>query len=156
MAHTIDSDGVRENRLTEMTERQTFAAAKRTAQQTYLNGRCTHIDSERSDECIDFTMMCVCVFFFFVSLYSITSRNNAPISNYGGGFRCKSEYPWCIIEFSKKSRKTKKKVTEKREFLRKTSFRPNRLFYMVVIQKPTTILNKVMNVLILQLCVCHN
>ncbi|KAE9537964.1 hypothetical protein AGLY_005936 [Aphis glycines] len=30
---------------------------------------------------------------------SITSRNNAPISNYGGGFRCKSEYPWCIIEF---------------------------------------------------------
>ncbi|KAF0763646.1 Uncharacterized protein FWK35_00025161 [Aphis craccivora] len=28
----------------------------------------------------------------------ITSRNNAPISNYGGGYRCKSEYPWCIIE----------------------------------------------------------
>ncbi|KAE9534448.1 hypothetical protein AGLY_008538 [Aphis glycines] len=23
----------------------------------------------------------------------ITSRNNTPISNYGGGFRCKSEYP---------------------------------------------------------------
>ncbi|KAF0764816.1 Uncharacterized protein FWK35_00024522 [Aphis craccivora] len=42
----------------------------------------------------------VCFFFcfFFVSVYSITSRNNAPISNYGGGFRCKSEYPWCIIE----------------------------------------------------------
>ncbi|KAF0714993.1 Uncharacterized protein FWK35_00037115, partial [Aphis craccivora] len=60
-------------------------------------------------------MMCVFFFFFFVSVYSITSRNNAPISNYGGGFRCKSEYPWCIIEvnifqqFSKKSRKTKKK-----------------------------------------------
>ncbi|KAF0760009.1 non-lysosomal glucosylceramidase, partial [Aphis craccivora] len=30
--------------------------------------------------------------------FSITSRNNAPISNYGGGFRCKSEYPWCIVE----------------------------------------------------------
>ncbi|KAE9545436.1 hypothetical protein AGLY_000979 [Aphis glycines] len=30
---------------------------------------------------------------------NITSRNNAPISNYGGGFRCKSEYPWCIMEF---------------------------------------------------------
>ncbi|KAF0757673.1 Uncharacterized protein FWK35_00013689, partial [Aphis craccivora] len=59
----------------------------------------------------------------------ITSRNNAPISNYKGGFQCKSEYPWCIIEFSKKSRKTKKKMTEKREFLRKTSFRPNRFFY---------------------------
>ncbi|KAF0726642.1 Uncharacterized protein FWK35_00030545 [Aphis craccivora] len=41
-------------------------------------------NSERSEECIDFTI--------------ITSRNNAPISNYGGGFRCKSEYPWCIIE----------------------------------------------------------
>ncbi|KAE9540084.1 hypothetical protein AGLY_005336 [Aphis glycines] len=49
-------------------------------------------DSERSDECIDFTMI-------------ITSRNNASISNFGGGFRWKSEYPWCIIEFSKKSRK---------------------------------------------------
>ncbi|KAF0767027.1 Uncharacterized protein FWK35_00003957, partial [Aphis craccivora] len=79
------------------------------------------INSERSEECIDFTMMCV-FFFFFVSVYSITSRNNAPISNFGGGFRCKSEYPWCIIEFSKKSRKTKKKMTEKQEFLRKTSF----------------------------------
>ncbi|KAE9524378.1 hypothetical protein AGLY_015215 [Aphis glycines] len=43
-------------------------------------------DSVRSDECIDFTMI-------------ITSRNNASISNFGGGFRWKSEYPWCIIEF---------------------------------------------------------
>ncbi|KAF0744801.1 Uncharacterized protein FWK35_00031041 [Aphis craccivora] len=43
------------------------------------------LDSERSEECIDFTVI-------------ITSRNNAPISNYGGGFRCKSEYPWCIIQ----------------------------------------------------------
>ncbi|KAF0711401.1 Uncharacterized protein FWK35_00036947 [Aphis craccivora] len=95
------------------------------------------IDSERNEECIDFTMMCV-FFFVFVSVYSITSRNNAPISNYGGGFRCKSEYPWCIIEFSKKLKKTKKKMTEKREFLRKTSFRPNRIFFMVVIQKLIT------------------
>ncbi|KAF0761925.1 Uncharacterized protein FWK35_00036562 [Aphis craccivora] len=48
------------------------------------------LDSERSDEyCIDFTMMCVCVF-FFVSVYSITSRNNASISNFGGGFRWQS------------------------------------------------------------------
>ncbi|KAF0752426.1 hypothetical protein FWK35_00034116, partial [Aphis craccivora] len=30
------------------------------------------LDSERSEECIDLTMI-------------ITSRNNAPISNYGGG-----------------------------------------------------------------------
>ncbi|KAF0770253.1 Uncharacterized protein FWK35_00007812, partial [Aphis craccivora] len=48
-------------------------------------------DSERSDECIDFTMI-------------ITSRNNAPISNFGGGFRCKSEYPWCIVEVKNSER----------------------------------------------------
>ena len=87
-------------------------------------------------------MMCV-FFLVFVSVYSITSRNNAPISNFGGGFRCKSEYPWCIIEVKskhfptvfKKIEKNKKKMTEKREFLRKTNFRPNRFFYMIVIQK---------------------
>ncbi|KAE9526246.1 hypothetical protein AGLY_013877 [Aphis glycines] len=45
----------------------------------------TDTNSERNEECIDFTMI-------------ITSRNNASISNFGGGFRWKSEYPWCIIE----------------------------------------------------------
>ncbi|KAF0772606.1 Uncharacterized protein FWK35_00006415 [Aphis craccivora] len=30
--------------------------------------------------------------------FIIISRNNAPISNFGGGFRCKSEYPLCMIE----------------------------------------------------------
>ena len=72
------------------------------------------LDSERSDECIDFTMM----FFFFVSVYSITSRNNALIANFGGGFRWQSGNPWCIIQVKskhfptvfKKSRKTKKKA----------------------------------------------
>ncbi|KAF0770172.1 Uncharacterized protein FWK35_00009618 [Aphis craccivora] len=54
-------------------------------------------------------MMCV----FFVSVYSITSRNNAPISNYGGGFRCKSEYPWCIIEIKSKHFPTVLKKIEK-------------------------------------------
>ncbi|KAF0696469.1 Uncharacterized protein FWK35_00032474, partial [Aphis craccivora] len=38
----------------------------------------------------------------------------------------------------KSVRKNPKKVTEKREFLRKTSFRPIRFFYMVVIQKLIT------------------
>ncbi|KAF0708327.1 Uncharacterized protein FWK35_00035769, partial [Aphis craccivora] len=78
-------------------------------------------NSEGSEECIDFTMI-------------ITSRNNASILNLGGGFRC--EYPWCIIKVKskhfpivfKKIEKNKNKVTEKREFLRKTSFRPNRFF----------------------------
>ncbi|KAF0762087.1 Uncharacterized protein FWK35_00017065, partial [Aphis craccivora] len=46
-------------------------------------------NSERSDECIDFTMI-------------ITSRNNAPISNFGGGFRCNSEYSWYIIKVKRK------------------------------------------------------
>ncbi|KAF0754825.1 UDP-glucuronosyltransferase 2C1-like isoform X2, partial [Aphis craccivora] len=29
----------------------------------------------------------------------ITSRNNAPISYFGGGFRCKSEYPWWLVHY---------------------------------------------------------
>ncbi|KAF0709307.1 Uncharacterized protein FWK35_00028214 [Aphis craccivora] len=64
------------------------------------------LDSERSDECIDFTMKCVFFLFIFVSVTTV--------------------------------RKNPKKVTEKREFLRKTSFRPNRFFYMVVNQKLIT------------------
>ncbi|KAE9523426.1 hypothetical protein AGLY_015978 [Aphis glycines] len=59
------------------------SALCRSCRETYMTSGDTN--SERSDECIDFTKI-------------ITSRNNAPISNYGGGFRCKSEYPWCIIE----------------------------------------------------------
>ncbi|KAF0762843.1 hypothetical protein FWK35_00007453 [Aphis craccivora] len=55
--------------------------------------------SERSDECIDFTMMC-------------SSKSSV--------------------------RKIPKKVTEKWEFSRKTSFRPNRFLYMVVNQKLIT------------------
>ncbi|KAF0755211.1 Uncharacterized protein FWK35_00016243 [Aphis craccivora] len=35
--------------------------------------------------------------------------------------------------------KNQKKIKEKREFLRKTRFRPNRFFYMVVIQKLITV-----------------
>ncbi|KAF0771937.1 Uncharacterized protein FWK35_00015746 [Aphis craccivora] len=33
--------------------------------------------------------------------YSITSRNNAPISSFGCGIQCKSKYPWCIIQVKK-------------------------------------------------------
>ncbi|KAF0770637.1 Uncharacterized protein FWK35_00001737 [Aphis craccivora] len=39
----------------------------------------TILDSERSDKCIYFTMMC-----FFLSVYSITCRNNFSISNFAG------------------------------------------------------------------------
>ncbi|KAF0764166.1 Uncharacterized protein FWK35_00014616 [Aphis craccivora] len=48
-------------------------------------------------------------------MFFITCRNNTSISNFSDGFRWQSEYPWCIIEV---------KMTEKREFLSKTSF-PN-------------------------------
>ncbi|KAF0739487.1 Uncharacterized protein FWK35_00039316 [Aphis craccivora] len=86
---------------------------------------------------IVFILQC-CVIFIFVSVYSIFSRNNASISNFGGGFRWQSEYLWRIIEVKskhfptvfKKIEKNKKKVMEKREFLRKTSFRPNRFFFI--------------------------
>ncbi|KAF0716535.1 Uncharacterized protein FWK35_00023792 [Aphis craccivora] len=39
------------------------------------------LDSERSDESIDFTILCV--FFFYVSVYTRTCRNNASISIWG-------------------------------------------------------------------------
>ncbi|KAF0716625.1 Uncharacterized protein FWK35_00027303 [Aphis craccivora] len=87
------------------------------------------LDSERNDECIDFTMLCI--FLFFVSVYTRTCRNNASISIFGGCFLYQNESSWCIGEFSKAPGKTKKKIKEKREFLSKTSFRPNRIFYMV-------------------------
>ncbi|KAF0772476.1 Uncharacterized protein FWK35_00006581 [Aphis craccivora] len=53
---------------------------------------------------------------------TIASRNNAPISNFGVGFRWKNEYDWCIIEVKskhfptvfKKIEKNKKKMMEKR------------------------------------------
>ncbi|KAF0746864.1 Uncharacterized protein FWK35_00033893 [Aphis craccivora] len=44
-----------------------------------------------------------------------------------------------LIVFKSAGKNQKKKIKEKREFLRKTSFRPNRFFYMVVIQKIITI-----------------
>jgi len=63
------------------------------------------LDSERSDESIDFTMMCVCVFIFsFVSEYTITCQNNDSISNFRGGYRWQNEYSRCFLEVkSKKS-----------------------------------------------------
>ncbi|KAE9544750.1 hypothetical protein AGLY_000292 [Aphis glycines] len=56
-------------------------------------------DSERSDEFIDFTMMCI----FLVPVYSITYRNNVSITNFRVGFRWQIEYYWCIIIEVKKT-----------------------------------------------------
>ncbi|KAF0772814.1 hypothetical protein FWK35_00003632 [Aphis craccivora] len=82
-----------------------------------------YLDSERSDECIDFTMMCV--FFLFLCLSPrFGAVKESESSWYFGGVKSKK----CPIVF-KSVRKNPKKVTEKREFLRKT----------IVIQKIITI-----------------
>ncbi|KAF0756364.1 Uncharacterized protein FWK35_00009443 [Aphis craccivora] len=97
-------------------------------------------NSERSDECIDLTKLCV---FFFLSMYTRTYRNNAQISNFGGGFRFLVHWACHFLNFPivfKSAGKNKQKNDGKREFLRKTSFRPNRFFYIVVIQKLITFL----------------
>ncbi|KAF0766372.1 Uncharacterized protein FWK35_00012000 [Aphis craccivora] len=52
--------------------------------------------------------MCV----FFVSVYSITSRNNASISNFGGGFRCKKFKSKHFPTVFKKIEKNKKKKND--------------------------------------------
>ncbi|KAF0770975.1 Uncharacterized protein FWK35_00013695 [Aphis craccivora] len=39
----------------------------------------------------------------------------------------------------KSTGKNQKKIKEKREFSRKTSFRPNRFFYIILIQKLITV-----------------
>ncbi|KAF0721640.1 Uncharacterized protein FWK35_00019190 [Aphis craccivora] len=67
-----------------------------------------------------------CCVFFFLSVYTRTCRNNASIFNFGGGFRYQNESSWCNGERREKPKK--KKIKEKREFLRKTSFRPNPYF----------------------------
>ncbi|KAF0746670.1 Uncharacterized protein FWK35_00016093, partial [Aphis craccivora] len=54
--------------------------------------------------CVFFLCVCVCVL--------ITIRNNAPISNYEGGFRCNSEYPWCIIEVKIQKNQEKQKKND--------------------------------------------
>ncbi|KAF0767063.1 Uncharacterized protein FWK35_00023133 [Aphis craccivora] len=88
----------------------------------------TLLDSERSNECIDFTMFdeCIgftmmCVFFFFVSVTTFWSMS--PVSD--GKVNLVGTLGGKIV------RKNPEKVTEKREFLRKTSIRPNRFFFMV-------------------------
>jgi len=72
------------------------------------------VDSERSDEWIDFTMMC---FIIFLSVYTISSRNSASIFNFSilfdrkvnlVGALGKSKFP---IVF-KSARKNKIKIKE--------------------------------------------
>ncbi|KAF0769475.1 Uncharacterized protein FWK35_00007695 [Aphis craccivora] len=103
------------------------------------------LDSERSDECIDFTML-LC--FFFVCLFTrerveimLQFQTLGVVSdskmNLVGALRLGHFLKFPIV--FKSAGKTPKKIKEKREFLRKTSFRSNRFFYMVVIQKLITV-----------------
>ncbi|KAF0773946.1 Uncharacterized protein FWK35_00003502, partial [Aphis craccivora] len=69
------------------------------------------LDFERSDECIDFTMMCVFFFFFvsvttFWSMDPVSDRKVNLVGTLGG----------------QNVRKNPNKVTEKREFLTKSVF----------------------------------
>lgn len=86
-----------------------------------------------SDECIDATIRYLGVFFVFVvCVHAITCRNNALIYNFRVGFWWQIVYSWYNIQVKvpavfKSVEKKHKKMTEKREFFRKTSFWENRL-----------------------------
>ncbi|KAF0773766.1 Uncharacterized protein FWK35_00000042 [Aphis craccivora] len=89
------------------------------------------LDSEQSDECIDFTMLFI---FFFVCL---CTRQHVGImlqfqtlgvisySKMNLVFVIRRSFFEIPNGFQKCREKPKKKIKEKREFLRKTSFRPN-------------------------------
>ncbi|KAE9542780.1 hypothetical protein AGLY_002691 [Aphis glycines] len=100
-------------------------------------------NSERSDECIDFTMMCV---FFFVSVYNIWSSKNASIFEFSPSLKSKLNLVGTLggqklkinltfQYFLNESGKTLKKMKEKRDFLYKTSFCQNRFFFFAITQK---------------------
>jgi len=76
------------------------------------------LDSERNLERIDFTMMCVLLLsYLFVSVYTISSRNNAFIFNFIILF------DWKVNLYGAKMQgKTKKINTENRNFHRKFVF----------------------------------
>ncbi|KAF0753608.1 Uncharacterized protein FWK35_00020588 [Aphis craccivora] len=91
----------------------------------WKNQRFIVLDSERGDECIDFTMLFF--FFFFVEIMlqfqtlGVVSDSKMSLVGALESFQKHREKP-----------KKKKKIKEKREFVSKTSFRPNRLFLYVV------------------------
>ncbi|KAF0721622.1 Uncharacterized protein FWK35_00030757 [Aphis craccivora] len=95
---------------------------------------CSH--SERRDECIDFTMLCVLflrlctrerveIMLQFQTLGVVSCRKMNLVGALGGHFL---NLP---IVF-KSAGKNQKTIKEKRKFLHKTSFRPNRFFHIVV------------------------
>ena len=94
------------------------------------------LDSERSDECIYFTMMCVFLFIYFFFVSVISNRNNALIFNFSILFHGKVNLvgsfgrPFFKIPNSFQSvGKNKRKIKEKWEFLHKICFRKNRFYF---------------------------
>ncbi|KAF0754014.1 Uncharacterized protein FWK35_00018491, partial [Aphis craccivora] len=73
-------------------------------------------NSKRSDECIDFTMM------FFLCIQYTTSRNNASISNFGGGFRWQKVKSKNFPIFKKKIDDGKKGIFTQNQFSTKSIF----------------------------------
>ncbi|KAF0700435.1 Uncharacterized protein FWK35_00032396, partial [Aphis craccivora] len=65
--------------------------------------------------------LCVC---------TINCRNNTSISNFRGGFRWQSEYPWCIIEVKCKYFPIvlKKKKLRKTEMFTQNQFSTKSIF----------------------------
>ncbi|KAF0746957.1 Uncharacterized protein FWK35_00036038 [Aphis craccivora] len=72
-------------------------------------------------------------FFFFVSVTTFWSSKSTSILKNESCFYRKVNLVGTLGD--QNVRKNPKKVSEKQDFLRKTSFRPNRFFYMVVNQK---------------------
>ncbi|KAF0763069.1 Uncharacterized protein FWK35_00010827 [Aphis craccivora] len=87
-----------------------------------------YLHSERSDERIDFTMLCV---FFCVCVYEKVVEIMLQIETLGLVSDSKMNLVGALrgsfFEFFNSFQKRRKK----REFLRKSSFRPIRFFYMV-------------------------
>ncbi|KAF0769314.1 Uncharacterized protein FWK35_00024423 [Aphis craccivora] len=86
------------------------------------------LDFKRSNECIDFTMLCVCFVFFFVSVYTRACRNNASTFNFscfsGSKVNLVGALGWSFFEFPNTPGKTKKKLRKNGNFYAK----PNRFF----------------------------
>ncbi|KAE9536772.1 hypothetical protein AGLY_006834, partial [Aphis glycines] len=72
----------------------------------------------------------MCVFFVFVSMITITYRNNASLTNFEGGFRRQSEYPWYIkqAKIFKKIEKNKKKNDGKTKIFTQNQFSTESIF----------------------------
>jgi hypothetical protein len=80
------------------------------------------LDSKRSDECIDFKMICFffIIIFFFLSVITFWSSNNVSICDFSLSLKRKIHQKFPII--FKSVGKNPEKITEKREFLRIITF----------------------------------